>query len=490
MTPTPRPLWKSPLVLYTALAAGFVTLRLVLFTMGTAASEYALYYDYGDAARETSLGQLYHDRNIEYPQLAVLFGTAAGVVADHLPEGADRWTSARPNPSFGRNYARYEAALGLVLAGVDLACLALVYLIGRRIYPNESHPRRALRLLVYTLATGALGFILYDRQDPVVALVALVALYTLIRGWSVVGYALLTLGTAYKLVPALLLPVWVFAAAAVRCAPNATPGRFLRATLIEAAIGFVVLAAWPLLTYEFGGRDRAFVFLTFHTARGLQLEAPAAWPTILLDPAAEVGHGYGSYNFRGPLADRVAGLLKGAMILTAGLTVLIAGRGFWSAAAGPSPVPPVRLGPHVVASALLVWLGFILANKVGSPQYLLWVAPLMPLLPFRTAREWWWTGLMLVVMVVTTAVYPCAYTFVMGEFLHDDPATWAGPNLWAKLLLTVKSIGLAAATVWLGVEVWRAGRPQPAAASSVPLSVRSDRHDADPAPCPVPVGPA
>src|SRR5262249_22235436 len=104
---TPRPLWKSPAVLYTALAVGFVTFRLVLFTIGTAASEYLLYYDYGDAARKTSLAELYRDpnRNVEYPQLAVLFGSAVGVVADHLPDGAHRWTAARGNEFKGIDHA-------------------------------------------------------------------------------------------------------------------------------------------------------------------------------------------------------------------------------------------------------------------------------------------------------------------------------------------------------------------------------------------------
>jgi hypothetical protein len=488
---TPRPLWKSPAVLYTALAVGFVTFRLVLFTIGTAASEYLLYYDYGDAARKTSLAELYRDpnRNVEYPQLAVLFASAVGVVADHLPDGAHRWTAARGNEFKGIDHARYEAALAVVLAAIDLACLGLVYLLARRYYPDETHPRRVLRLLLYTLTTGALGGILYDRQDLVVALFALLALLALAYGRSFPGYVLLTVATAYKLVGALLLPLWVFAAATLRTGPNATPGRFLRAIVVEAVVAAVVLALWPVLTYAFGGGDRAFVFLTFHSARGLQLEAPLAWPTILLDPTAEVGHGYGSYNYRGELADRIAAVLKWAMVGAVALTTLIAARGFWRTAADPRPPSPAALGPHVVASAVLVWLGFILANKVGSPQYLLWVAPLIPLLPLRSAREWCWVGLMLLVMLLTTAVYPLAYAYVKGEFVHDNPGTYSGPTDWAKALLTAKSIGLAAATVWLGASVWRAGRPTPAA-DSLRTSLRSPRHEPEPAPGPVPVRPA
>ena len=44
-----------------------------------------------------------------------------------------------------------------------------------------------------------------------------------------------------------------------------------------------------------------------------------------------------------------------------------------------------------------MWLVFILTNKVGSPQYVLWVAPLAPLLPLRTWGGWVWAALLLVV---------------------------------------------------------------------------------------------
>src|SRR5262249_10209428 len=258
---------------------------------------------------------------------------------------AERWTYARPNPYCGAYYGRYESGLSVVLAAVDLACLALVFLLARRFYPEEGVHRRLGRLVLYTVATGVLGPILYDRQDLVVALLALMAILSLAYGWAIPGYVLLTIGTAYKLVPALLLPVWVLAAVALRTGPNATPWRFLRATVCEAAIAGAILLLWPVLTYYLGGGERAFVFLTFHSVRGLQLEAPAAWPIMLLDPTALVGHGYGSYNFLSPLADRIAWALKGAMILAVGVTGLIAARGFWRAAARPPRPPPAAPRP-------------------------------------------------------------------------------------------------------------------------------------------------
>jgi hypothetical protein len=113
------------------------------------------------------------------------------------------------------------------------------------------------------------------------------------------------------------------------------------------------------------------------------------------------------------------------------------------------------LVPHVVASALLVWLGFIAANKVGSPQYLHWVLPLVALLPLRTLGERGWAALLLLAGVLTTLVFPCFYAAVYGPPLPTDPVTWAGPSAAALFLLAARSVTLITAAGWLGWAVWR-----------------------------------
>src|SRR5439155_4781736 len=107
---------------------------------------------------------------------------------------------------------RYEAALALVLFAFDAWCLWLVYAIARRVYPNDDVVARAGRLFGYTVTTGLCGLIMYDRQDIIVAWLALLAIWALVVGRPRLGYAILALGAAYKLVPVLLLPVWVMAA--------------------------------------------------------------------------------------------------------------------------------------------------------------------------------------------------------------------------------------------------------------------------------------
>src|SRR5438477_9365729 len=264
---------RSPAFWYAAFAVSFVLFRTALFAV-TAAGEYVLYKDYGDAARAAGVAELFRTRNVEYPQLAVLFGSVAGVVADALPDGAAHLRDWRPDPPRQLAWQKYEVGLGVVLFAVDLGCLLSVYLIARRVYPDEGLPARLGRLVAYAVLTGAIGLILYDRQDLVVALFALLAVSAFLRGRPALAYAALVAGTAYKLVPVLLLPVFVLAAAAARAGPGATAGRYLAAVAREAVVAAVVLALWPVLTYWLGGGERAFVFLTFHTDRGLQLEAP------------------------------------------------------------------------------------------------------------------------------------------------------------------------------------------------------------------------
>ena len=472
---------RHPARLTAALILAFLVLRAVLFE-ATVAGEYRLYRDYGDAARATSLADLYRTRDVEYPQLAVEFGAVAGIIADALPRGVDRLVGWRPN-KFEEPYLsetaeeheagdRYEVGLGIVLFAVDVACLVLVYFIARKTYPNEGRRARIGRLVGYAVATGLLGLILYDRQDLVCGFFALLALLALAHGRSAIGYALLTVGTGYKLVPALLLPIWVLATAVVRAGPGATPVRYLRAVVIEAVIAGLILTAWPVLAYTFGGQDRAFFFLTFHKDRGLQLEAPVGWPVLLIDPSTEVGHSFGSFNMRGEVADAVAKPLKAAMLLSVALGTAITLRGFWRVVRLHSALrtPYSALLPQVVAGSLLVWLGFIVTNKVGSPQYLMWVAPLVPLLPLRTAGERWWAGLFAVALILTSAVFPCAYKYVVGPLVKDDPPTWAGPIPACEFLLAARSVTLIVVTFWLAVSLWRSPRVAP---SPIPIPVET-----------------
>ncbi len=454
-----------------ALVAGFLLLRAALFAV-TTAGEYALYQSYAQGARDTSLAELYRVRNVEYPPLGILFGVVALHVTDVLPDGVEKLTVFRPNPSRSVESSRYEVGLSLTLFLVDLACLLLVYLVARKAYPDESPSRMAARLGVYVAASTAIGLIMYDRQDLVVGLFPMLALIAFARNWSLVAYAVLSAGVAYKLVPVLLFPLWVLAFTAIRSAP-ATTRSFLLAMVKEAAIAGLILAAYPVLSYLLWG-PRSFLFLTFHSDRGLQLESSAAWLVFVFDPDALVGYSHGSHSVLSPLANRVAKLATLATVAGEVFVVVLVGRGFWQAATGPNPPDRNRMVTHLATGSLLAWLAFILFNKVGSPQYLLWLVPLLPLLPLRSRCDWGFAVVLLLGMFFTSLVFPGQYPLVRGELIRGDEdaeltqQVWSGPIPLGTAMIAAKSISLTTAFVWLTVIVWRSPPPQAAAETHSP----------------------
>src|SRR5262249_7341763 len=141
-----------------------------------------------------------------------------GRLADALPAGAERIIAARPGAPADVGLARFQVALGLTLGAVDLGLLLLIARLGRELVPDD-RTTRTWGLGLYVAATAALGPILYDRLDLVVGATAVCAVVALAVSRPGVAYAVLTAGAAFKLVPVLLLPVFVPAAAVRRGGP-------------------------------------------------------------------------------------------------------------------------------------------------------------------------------------------------------------------------------------------------------------------------------
>jgi hypothetical protein len=435
----------------------FVLTRLAIFLAATWATDARVYYRYGLGAREASVGYVFRAHDVEYPQLAVLFSAGVTRLADALPPGAERLISARPGVPSDSGLARFQVALGLVLVAIDLGLLLLVARHGRDLQPND-RGAQTWRLGLYVAGTAALGPILYDRLDLVVGAVALVAVGA---RRPCLSYALLAAGAAFKVVPVLLVPLFITAAAARR------GGRFPPALAREAGAAILIVAAWPVAAVLFGGGDRAFVYTKYHGDRGLELGSVYAAP-VLTAPDASVGFAFGGHVVRGPTADAVAGAAPVAVLVALALSLAVAGRAILRAA-GTDRVSVLAGG------CVLVWLAFILTNKVGSPQYLLWVAPLVPLLPLRARAERAWGVAFVTAGVLATLTYPYLWHALLGAPLPDRAEAWVGPNALGFAILIARW-GLAATlTGWLAAHLWRTGSvpcgrgvavPQPAASGA------------------------
>jgi len=177
------------------------------------------------------------------------------------------------------------------------------------------------------------------------------------------------------------------------------------------------------------------------TGRGLQLEAPVSsfylWQAVAHIPGSFIYYDDELLTFQvtGPQVDLVIAvmtpLLAVAVLAVAGLGAYKAWRGASFAALFP-------------ALALGLVLAFILFNKVGSPQYMSWLAA-----PFIVAlvidRHRWFkpATLGLAIALLTFIVYPLTYWGILIALPFP-----AG-------LLTARNVLLAVLFVWVVIRLGR-----------------------------------
>jgi hypothetical protein len=246
--------------------------------------------------------------------------------------------------------------------------------------------------------------------------------------------ALLLLGTRPRVAGALLAAatwVKVWPAAVVAAVVVASRGR---ATVVRACL-WVTLVVVAVVAVG-GGLSSVDSFVTMQSDRALQLEAPLAtpwlWMAMLGVPGASVyenvglatrevmGPGdtwavHGSTQAMGVVMVALVGLLAVAATGRARAGRAVSGRaGPGPADAGPTGADRVAGAGHearlVLLGALTLTITLIVFNKVGSPQYVLWIAPVVAAglwadaAAFRApARIVAWTA------GLTTLVFPVLY---------------------------------------------------------------------------------
>ena len=195
---------------------------------------------------------------------------------------------------------------------------------------------------------------------------------------------LIGVGAGAKLVPALYVPIL-----AASCVPFRA-WRRLRDVVVGAALGVGVIAI-PVYLAAPGALD---FFLTFHGQRN------PTWGTIwfylLRDP---------SMHLWAPV-ERLAdiGTVISVVLVVGALVVLV------------MRTARARLSP--LSACALATIAFILANKVYSPQYDLWVVPFLVMLPVRTKLVVHFYASSLLVFVLSAAISHVidtpAFLYLMG----------------------------------------------------------------------------
>jgi hypothetical protein len=337
-----------------------------------------VYQRYGDAMVDGKIPYL--DFSVEYPPAALpVFLLPA--IGDHHDANTYRW-----------NFEALMVVCGLLaIAGVTIALGAL-----------RAGPERLFAALAFaTLAPLALGSVILTRFDLWPTALLVLGLAAVLAERRRLGLGVLGLAASAKIFPAVVVPlaltyVW--------------RRRGRREALVCAGIfaAVVALCFLPFVRLSPGG---VWDSLYRQADRPLQIESLGS--SFLL-VAHQLGHwtvhlnlSHGSQNQGGSLA----GVLAGIESVVQAVVVI----GLWIAFAR-GPAEPERLVRYTAA----VVAAFIAFGKVLSPQFLIWLLPLVPLV--RGKRGVAASAVLLVALVLTQLWFP--YRYWRLALQQDAIASW------------------------------------------------------------------
>lgn len=317
-----------------------------------------------------------------------------------------------------------------------LDALALVLLLRPR---RGASPLGAWWWLAFLVLLGPVAM---GRLDAVVAPVVVVALVLAARRPAVAS-ALLTVGAWIKVAPGALLLALVVVAR--------RPWRDVvlpPALVCAGVVGAVALG---------GGLPHLGSFLAEQGERGLQVESVGATPWMvaaLVTPSVErrFNTELVTYEVHGPGTSLAADSLGLALVVAlAAATALL----WWARRrAGTS----VAVEAFVVRGALLVTTCLIVFNKVGSPQFIGWLAPPVVVALALRLRGWYPTAVIVLALAgLTNTVFPTGYDALLG----GHPGVTAALVLRNVLLVTLLVVTARAV-------VHQEGRPQDAGSEGTP----------------------
>lgn len=343
----------------------FVTAWLVLHTGhydDATITDTGVYREYGD--RMLDGGVPYRDFELEYPPGALPVFVL---------------------PSLGSE-ERYDLLFDalMLLCGAAAVALVALTLAAARASPSAL----AVGVGLAAFAPLLLGPVPLTRYDLWPAALLTGALAALAAGRPRLGLGVLGLAVAAKLYPLVVLPLAFLHVARARGRREALVALGVFAGVLALVVGPFAVLGWDGLVES----------LTRQTDRPLQLESLGASVLLvahrlgLYEAVVESSHG--SQNLAGSLPDALAVAQTVAQALAVGLVWLVFAR---------SSRDPARL---LAASAAAV-TAFVAFGKVLSPQFMIWLLPLVPLVAARGAVAA--LVLFAAALVATQAWFPSRY---------------------------------------------------------------------------------
>ncbi len=324
--------------------------------------------------------------------------------------------------------ANYGIGWMLMVTLADAAVFA--YLIVRARSDAETGTRRIVAAWWWLALLLLIGPVAVGRIDIFTVDLVIVGLL-LVRTRPALAGVLLALATWVKVWPAAMVAAVVIA---VR--------RRVRVA-VAAAITLVGVAAGAL---AFGAGMNVFSFVTEQTGRGLQVEAPVSSIWMWMAYAgAETRVGYDldilTFQVSGPGSEFASWLMTPLLVVAVALVLVLA-------------VIVVRRGTSSVV--VLPWLALALVtalmtfNKVGSPQFMVWLSAPIILGIVTQGRRFFAPAMVAFVMgALTQIIYPIAYDDVIGL----DPVMLTVLSL--RNLLTVSLFVFSLVMLWQSRETSR-----------------------------------
>jgi Glycosyltransferase family 87 len=297
----------------------------------------------------------------------------------------------------------------LLLAGVCVVCVA-VTCRGRW---------RFVAAALVGLSPALLGKYAFTRYDFWPAALTSASLAALLARRNRLSLALLALAVAAKVYPAVLLPLFLLFV-----------GRsFGRREATRAATVFVAVIAIVVLPFAALGPGGVRFSLYGEFRRPLQVEALGASVLFVVHRlggyAPHVVSSYGSQNLTGPGASAFAA----ASVVCEAIAILWVWASFARGA---------RDDVALVVASVAVLLAVVAFGRVISPQYMIWLVPLVPLVERRVRGR---------MLALAGAAFLLTQTWSQSRY-HD---VVAGTSIvWAVLardLVLVSAYALAAAAL-------------------------------------------
>ena len=341
-------------------------------------SDLPVYYTY--AGRMAQGMMPYRDFALEYPPVAMLLFS--------LP----RFISGPPYDTFVK---LFEIEMFAFNCGITVLLSIAAWKMWR------SRKKLAGVLGVYTFFLLALGSIVELRFDLAAAFIILASLVCFITDRYLFAWLLIGIGFMTKEVPALLAPLFLIIHWRRR-----QLGELWMGPLAAALAALIV--SLPFLIASPTGLANAFLY---HVERPLQIESSWSSPLLLAGRfggfSLRIMNAYGSHNVYSSLSNTFVTLSTPvtALLLIGGYILFYR----WGDSGGEAREGLAGgWGAAQLPRFALVAVGaFIFAGKVFSPQFLIWVIPLVALV--KGAGRRWVIGLFAGVLILTQIEFPFNY---------------------------------------------------------------------------------